>query len=282
MRQEHTLRNIGIVVKNNVQEAKELGQEIAQFLKKNRINVHFEDNKGKEKLISKSDLILVLGGDGTFLSVARQMQKKSIPILGINMGQLGFLTEVKKNEVFDALNLLLKKKILFQERSLIECKLIRKKQIILNSIVVNDMVISKGAIARIFDTRVEVDTKLVTHIKGDGLIVSTPTGSTAYSLAAGGPIILPNVPALVLTPICPHSLTLRPIVVPETSVLTLTPKFKSEKVILTLDGQSSFEIKNGDSIQLRNFKKHKLKIIHSHKRDYFTILREKLKYGIRD
>jgi NAD+ kinase len=276
------IKSVGIVIKKNVPEAKRLAQEASAYLEKKKIKVVWDESIEKDDVVRRSDLILVLGGDGTFLSVARRMTSKSIPILGVNMGQLGFLTEVKKSELFEALNKALKGKLPASERMMLECTLMRGGKTVTKTTVVNDVVVSKGAIARIFDIQVLIDDMLVTNIKADGLIVSTPTGSTAYSLAAGGPIVTPHVPAMILAPICPHSLTLRPLVISEDSEITIVPQYKSGTVILTLDGQSSFDLRPGDTIKVTKFKKHPLRILHSPDRDYYSLLREKLKYGYRD
>lgn len=277
-----SIKAVGIVVKKNVPEATKLAHDAAAFLEKKKIKVVFDEHAEKGDIIKKVDMMLVLGGDGTFLSVARRMIAKSIPILGVNMGQLGFLTEVKKTELFAALEKALRGRLPTSERVMLECALIRKGKTLLKTPIVNDVVVSKGAIARIFDMQVLIDGLLVTNIKADGLIVSTPTGSTAYCLAAGGPIVAPHVPAMVLAPICPHSLTLRPLVVSEESEITIIPQYKSGSVVLTLDGQSSVDLKAADMIRITKYKKHPIRILHSPERDYYSLLREKLKYGYRD
>ncbi len=272
-------KKVGIVVKQKVLEAQKLADQTVEFLRTQSI----ETLSGPtDNLIQKCDFIIVLGGDGTFLSVARRMIKRSIPILGVNMGQLGFLTEIKKSELFQKLSRALRGGLQISERALLECTLKRNQKAISKTIVVNDVVISKGAIARIFDMQVSVDKLLVSNIKADGLIVSTPTGSTAYCLAASGPLVEPSVPAMVIVPVCPHSLTLRPLVIRDNSMITVIPQYKSGNVILTLDGQTSYELKSKDEVKITKFKKHTLKIFHTKERDYFSLLREKLKYGYRD
>ncbi len=237
----------------------------------------------KEELVDHCDLIVVLGGDGTFLSIARLMKNHTIPVMGINMGQLGFLTEIKKHETIQTLGDIIDGiPPLIHERALLEVTLVRKDKVIFQGPVVNDAVISKGAIARIIGIQIWVNDKWVHNIRADGIIVSTTTGSTAYSLAAGGPIIEPSVPALVLTPICPHSLTLRPLVIPDTSIVRICLNHRPGHVLLTLDGQDAVDMKEDDVVTIRRYKKHSLKIISSPSRDYFSLLREKLKFGIRD
>jgi NAD+ kinase len=272
----------GIVVKKSNPEATKLASEVAQFLTSKKKKILSNDSISIESLILKADILLVFGGDGTLISVARRMVQKSIPILGINMGQLGFLTEIKKNEIFEQLTLVLKGKFEISERALLECTLKRKGKTLIKAPFVNDVVLSKGSIARIFDLKILCDGNEVTQFKGDGLIVSTPTGSTAYNLAAGGPIVSPAVEALILTPICPHSLTQRPLILPDQSKICVVPQTKSDSIHLTLDGQTSIELHSGDEIFVTRYKKHLIKLIHSKNRDYFSILREKLKYGFRD
>jgi NAD+ kinase len=237
----------------------------------------------KNELVDHCDLIVVLGGDGTFLSIARLMKNHSVPVMGINLGQLGFLTEIKKHETIQTLGDIIDgAPPLIHERALLEVTLVRKDKVVFQGPVVNDAVISKGAIARIIGVQIWVNDKWVHNIRADGIIVSTTTGSTAYSLAAGGPIIDPSVPALVLTPICPHSLTLRPLVIPDTSVVRMCLNHRPGHVLLTLDGQDAVDMKEDDIVTIRRFKKHSLKIVASPTRDYFSLLREKLKFGIRD
>lgn len=277
-----SIKTVGIVVKHNVPEARKLALEAKAFLERKGRRVYLDGDQQTDEIIRKSDLMLVLGGDGTFLSVARRMIRRSIPILGVNMGQLGFLTEIKKTEMLEALDSALKRRLEIRERTMIECTHSRGDKRLSRTIVVNDVVVSRGAIARIFDMRVQVDGKLVANIKADGLIVSTPTGSTAYCLAAGGPIIVPEVAAMEIAPICPHSLTLRPLIIPDKSEIMIIPQYKSGTVVLTLDGQSSADLRSGDVITITKFAQHPLRVLKSRERDYYSLLREKLKYGYRD
>ncbi|MBI2607070.1 MAG: NAD(+)/NADH kinase [Deltaproteobacteria bacterium] len=288
------IRKVGIVIKQKVTEANTLALEAAAYLKKRDVAVAFASEsqdvcllatgttcESKDELIRTCDLIVVFGGDGTFISIARLMAERSVPILGVNMGQLGFLTEFKKTEVHGGLEAALAGKLQTSERMMLECTLRRGDRTIVQIPVVNDVVITKGEIARIFDLEVSIDAKPVTTMKGDGLIIATPSGSTAYCLAAGGPILEPSVPAIAMVAICPHSLTLRPLILHDSSKITLIPQFKGGRVILTLDGQASYEIELGDTILVTRHEKHPLKILCSPQRDYFSLLREKLKYGYR-
>jgi NAD+ kinase len=290
-------RRIGFVIKHHHNEAHAFAIQLAKFVLTQKVRVYFatESKKTaqklkskvkiipKHKLVDNTDLIIVLGGDGTFISIARLMKTKSIPIMGINMGQLGFLTEIKKTEAMDTLKSLLKGRSLpISKRGLLEVKVLRKKKVVFQGPVVNDAVISKGAIARIIGLGVAVNGKWSHDFRADGMIVSTPTGSTAYSLAAGGPIIEPTLSAMILTPICPHSLTIRPLVISDKSTVQICLEQKPGHVYLTLDGQDAVDLKQGDVVSIAQFKKHTIKLIYSQKRDYFGLLREKLNFGMRD
>ena len=237
----------------------------------------------KPRLVEVSDLIIVLGGDGTLLSIARLMKNRSVPVLGINMGQLGFLTETKRSEAFERVDQLLSgEKPIISERVLLEVTLCRNDKVVFSGPVVNDVVISKGAIARIIGMEIRVDHQIVNEVRADGIIISTPTGSTAYSLAAGGPIVEPSLRALIITPICPHTLTQRPLVVPDDREIQVCLRQRPGHVVLTLDGQDVVDMKEDDVVSIRRFKKHALKLITSPTRDYYSLLREKLKFGLRD
>lgn len=289
-------KTIGFVVKRNHAEAAEMAQDLAQSLVERGVTVLFADEsqalcskmKGvrcvaKPELVPLCDLIVVLGGDGTYLSIARLMRERSVPVLGVNMGQLGFLTEVKKSEAASTLDAILQgTKLTVSERTLLAVAVIRQGEQIFEGMVVNDAVISKGAIARIIGLDVHIDGVWAHSVRADGLIVSTPTGSTAYSLAAGGPIIMPQVPATVLTPICPHSLTQRPLVLPQTAQIEICLKQRPGHVLLTLDGQDAIDLVEGDLVRVETFTKHRLKLVTAGTRDYFGLLREKLNFGVRD
>jgi NAD+ kinase len=298
------IKKIGLVIKHHQSKAAEFAAQVAEFILLKKVHLYFAQESQtlakalsktlihgtkmirivpKEDLVKHCDLIVVLGGDGTFLSIARLMKSRSVPVMGINMGQLGFLTEIKKHETFQTLSDIINGiPPLTHERALLEVTLIRKDKVVFQGPVVNDAVISKGAIARIIGIQIWVNDKWVHNIRADGIIVSTTTGSTAYSLAAGGPIIDPAVPALVLTPICPHSLTLRPLVIPDSSIVRMCLNHRPGHVLLTLDGQDAVDMKEDDIVTVHRFKKHSLKIVASPTRDYFSLLREKLKFGIRD
>lgn len=235
----------------------------------------------EEEISEQAELVVVLGGDGTLISVARLFSGKDVPILGVNLGSLGFLTEITLEELYTRLEKCLEGNPRVSERMMLEVTLHREGQEIEKCHVLNDMVINKGALARIVDLETRVNCHFLTTYKADGLIVSTPTGSTGYSLSAGGPIIHPLMSCIAITPICPHTLTNRPIVVTDESVIsiTVTSSF-DEKVYLTLDGQVGFELREGDSVEVRKALK-TTSLVMSRSRDYFEILRTKLKWGER-
>jgi NAD+ kinase len=304
------VRKVGFVIKHHQPEAASLAAELSQYILGRGIDLAFARESAevarevsqmmrnydvgssragrvqvvpKPRLVDVSDLIIVLGGDGTFLSIARLMKNRSVPVLGINMGQLGFLTETKRSEAFERVDQLLSgERPVISDRVLLEVTLIRNNKVVFSGPVVNDVVISKGAIARIIGMEILIDHQVVNEMRADGIIVSTPTGSTAYSLAAGGPIVEPSLPALILTPICPHALTQRPLVVPDDRELQILLKQRPGHVLLTLDGQDVVDMKEDDIVRIRRFTKHSLKLITSPSRAYYSLLREKLKFGLRD
>jgi len=235
----------------------------------------------EDEILNQAELVVVLGGDGTLISVARLFSGRDVPILGVNLGSLGFLTEITVEELYTRLEKVLEGNPRVSERMMLEVTLHREGQEIEKGHVLNDMVINKGALARIVDLETKVNRHFLTTYKADGLIVSTPTGSTGYSLSAGGPIIHPLMSCIVITPICPHTLTNRPIVVTDESVISITVASSfDEKVYLTLDGQVGFELREGDSVEVRRALK-TTALVMSRTRDYFEVLRTKLKWGER-
>jgi NAD+ kinase len=230
---------------------------------------------------NQAELVVVLGGDGTLISVARLFSGRDVPILGVNLGSLGFLTEITVEELYTRLEKVLEGNPRVSERMMLEVTLHREGQEIEKCHVLNDMVINKGALARIVDLETKVNRHFLTTYKADGLIISTPTGSTGYSLSAGGPIIHPLMSCIVITPICPHTLTNRPIVVTDESIISITVASSfDEKVYLTLDGQVGFELREGDSVEVRKALE-TTALVMSKTRDYFEVLRTKLKWGER-
>jgi len=225
----------------------------------------------REKLPAKSDLVVVLGGDGTLLSVAHRAALADVPIMGVNLGRLGFLTEIPLDETRLTLDALLAGNTdIISVRTLIAARFRRRIHNCLNDVVIN-----KGAVARMIQIGIRIDGREVAVLKADGLIVSTPTGSTAYSLSAGGPIIQPRVAALVLSPICPHTLAFRPMVIAAESRISLKLLTGGEEVSLTLDGQRGTLLKENDEIEIRRSDA-VLRLITSPRRNYFDLVKEKL------
>jgi len=228
----------------------------------------------RDELAISCDLILLFGGDGTFLSVAASAVVSGIPIAGVNLGNMGFLTEIKKESLYEDLQAMI-----FSGKPTVSSRSVLKiSGCVSESIALNDLVVNKGNISRIIQLKLDIDHLPVARIEGDGLIVATPTGSTAYSLSAGGPILTPLVKGLVITPICPHSLTFRPLVVPDHSIIEITLLSDIQDVYLTIDGQKVFPMLTGEICRVETNKR-PLQIISGQNLSYFTILREKLNWG---
>ncbi len=231
-------------------------------------------------LPSRVDLLLVLGGDGTLLATARALGEREVPILPVNLGQLGFLTSVTLQELYPVLEEVLEGRHRISERILLQTDVYRGGKLIHSHQALNEAVINKAALARIVDFDLEVDGNYVCSYKADGLIISTPTGSTGYSLSAGGPIVYPVVAAFVVTPICPHALTNRPLVIPDSLHLRVKFGEGEQSLFLTIDGQVGFELEHQDEIELRKAPR-TLQLVRPQRKTYFEILRNKLKWGER-
>ncbi|HWX94818.1 MAG TPA: NAD(+)/NADH kinase [Terriglobales bacterium] len=225
------------------------------------------------------DFVIVLGGDGTLLSTSRAVAKAGIPVLGVNLGSLGFLTEVPLPELYDALEEVDQKRASVESRSLVQCQLMREGNCLMSYAALNDVIVNKSAIARLNDYDLYIDKVFVTEYKADGLILSTPTGSTAYSMAAGGPILTPSVDAFVITPVSPHSLTHRPLVVRDSVEIEIVVKTGEEQAYLSLDGQVGMPVRDGDRIVCRKAE-YQVQLLRIRKA-FFEVLRTKLKWGQR-
>jgi NAD+ kinase len=228
--------------------------------------------------VMKFDLIAVIGGDGTMLRAARLVAYHNIPIVGINMGTFGYLTEVNLNESRQAFELILKGDYVTEKRMMLDVSIFRGEDLIGSGIVLNDVVINRGNLSRIVELETAIDQQYLTTYKADGLIISTPTGSTAYSLSAGGPIVFPGKELIIVNPICPHTLTNRPIVIPEDANVQMTLRTKGAGATATLDGQESYRICPGDVMHVKK-SKHVTKLVLSPHRSYGEILRSKLGWG---
>lgn len=287
------IKCVGVVVKPNHKEAWATACELSDWLEKRGIELigkpHEEaervnaeicdiDAVKAEKFQSEADLIVVLGGDGTMISAARLVGNREVLVLGINYGSLGYLTEFRIEEMFSALEDILEGRYELDRRVMLEVEHRRGGQLLARGRVLNDVVINKAILARIIEIEVSLNNLFVNSFRADGLIVSTPTGSTAYNLSAGGPIVYPSMNAVVLTPICPFTLTNRPIVVPDEAEITLRLKNESDGVVLTLDGQIGHSMKTDDSVSIRKSPT-TFNLVQPPNRNYFDVLRNKLKWG---
>jgi len=280
------MKKIGIFIKKGVPEALDVVNDLLLCLKEKRLKFFIEEEaasslgiKGIQgRLIpSKVDMIVVFGGDGTILSVARLVGSRSVPILGVNLGSLGFITEISKDEVCGSINNILSGKYGFEERIMLIANVYRNGKKLKQHNALNDIVLHKSALARMIELDIHINNKYVTTFKADGLIISTPTGSTAHSLSAGGPILYPTLESFLMTPICPHTLTSRPIVLPDAFALDISIK-KGDDVYLTLDGQEGLPLKVNDKVKIKKAD-YKTRFLHLHDRDYFKVLRTKLNWG---
>jgi len=285
------IKTVGIISRPRRDEAAAVVPQLVQWLEAHRIAVYHDAEasaaagskqreRSREELPGLADVLIVLGGDGTLLAAARMLGERDVPILPVNLGGLGFLTSVQLAELYPILEQVVAGQSRISERTLLEAELIRGGKTVERQRAMNDAVINKGALARIIDMDLHIDGGYVCSYRADGLILSTPTGSTAYSLSAGGPIIYPTVEAFVVTPICPHALTNRPLVIPDTVRVEVETRGSEEPAFLTLDGQIGFELKAGDRVAVTKAPK-KLRLVRPARRTYFEILRNKLKWGER-
>lgn len=281
------MQHVAIIYKRFRADAKRLAEELAEWFQQQRIAVFCEQNiddsqfgQGNPKIDipAATDMAVVLGGDGTFLSVARFLEDRPTPIIGVNLGGLGFLTEISEEDCFQELEQILAGKYEIEERMRLQVKIQRDRREIFRQSVVNDVVINKGALARIVDVKISIDDRYLTHYRADGLIVATPTGSTAYNLSAGGPIVYPTAHSTILTPICPFTLTNRPIILPSDVSIQVELGERIKDVTLTCDGQVGCQLASSDQIII-SAAPNPLRLIKTPAVDYFEILRTKLKWG---
>ncbi|HOS96554.1 MAG TPA: NAD(+)/NADH kinase [Deltaproteobacteria bacterium] len=280
------MMNVGLVCKEGNSEALALSARVFQWMRDNAVPCLMEDHlsahlsEGRTLDVWRNaDILVVVGGDGTILRAVRMSIPRRIPILGIHMGYLGFLSEVTENEFVKALEDMKAGRYTLDERTMLEVSLHRGDTVVASQSVLNDLVINKGALARIIDIEVWTDNAFITAYRADGLIVSTPTGSTAYNLAAGGPIVHPHVGALILNPICPHVLSNRSIVLPDSQEVIVVVKSgrESDRIYLTLDGQMGYPLLADDRIRVRRGAMRAV-MVRFPQRTYFEILRSKLKW----
>jgi NAD+ kinase len=284
------IKTVGIISKPNVPAAVGIIPNLLEWLSARGIAARIDQQTAeyapgleglpREDVPEGCDLVIVLGGDGTLLSAARSIGKREIPLFPVNLGGLGFLTAITIDSLFPELERAFQGEHRIARRKLLEVEVVRQGEVVATYEALNDAVLAKSALARMIDLDTHVDEQFVCAYKADGLIISTPTGSTAYSLSAGGPIIFPSVPAICLTPICPHMLTNRPVLVPETSVIRILSHGPDDSVYLTIDGQVGTQIHDGDTIVCRS-SRYSLLLVRPPHQMFFDVLRQKLKWGER-
>ncbi|WP_457567327.1 NAD(+)/NADH kinase [Desulfurobacterium sp.] len=292
-KRKNRYKNVGIISNPTKKNAGEGVKKIVKLLLEKKVTVWTEEETASllPEELAKSvkivdrvclpdrvEVMIVLGGDGTFLNVARLIDKKPVPILGVNFGTLGFLTELTMEEIEESIDKLLSGKFIVENRPVIRVKLTRKNGHVAIYRCVNEVVIKRDTLARIIEVELKANGKFVSTFRGDGLIIATPTGSTAYSLSAGGPIIFPTLSAMLITPICPHTLTMRPLVIDGNIVLTAQLKTTSETVMVIFDGQEGIELRKGDRLDIAK-SPYDLLILRDPEKSYYQTLREKLHWG---
>lgn len=286
MSDQNQFRRVAVVAKRVSGEALRAAAELAEWLERRGVEVAMDKSipQPENKLAShiyepgeSYDLVVVLGGDGTLLSVARELGGR-VPILGVNLGNLGFLAEIGRAELYPSLIAALAGHYELEERVLLEVELCRARGDKAQYRVLNDAVVTKSALARIVELTLKADGRLVSSYRADGLIISTPTGSTAYNLSAGGPIVHPQLPVVVVTPICPHTLSQRPIVVPDSSAIEVRLETPREEVWLTLDGQEGTALDVGDTICVKRSAE-TVHLVKTSGRTFYDSLRHKLHWG---
>ena len=286
------MNRVGIVAKVDRPQAREVVARLVEWLTERGKQPLLEKETAelfahpgtafrKPDLPAQSELLVVLGGDGTLLSMARLVGDLGVPILGVNLGGLGFLTATAEAELIPTVEALFRGEMLVEDRMMLAARVRRGEERLTEHVALNDVVITKSARARMTDLSVSLGEEFVTRVKADGLIVATPTGSTAYNLSAGGPIVQPVVDAIVLTPIAPHMLTNRPIVIPASSLVRVQPLMTDrDELYVTFDGQAGYELRAGDEVQIQSAKR-RVRLLRPSTRSYFEVLRQKLKWNER-
>jgi NAD+ kinase len=284
------MKCVGIIAKHTDPRAESIVSDLCRWLEERGKSVVLDRETAalvgrtnfvvRSKIPERCDFLIVIGGDGTLLSAARVVGASGKPILGVNMGSLGFMTAITLEEIYPALERIFRFDFDYEERMMLVAHVHRLGERVANYTVLNDVVINKGALAKIIDIKVTVGEMYLSTFKADGLIISTPTGSTGYSLAAQGPIIYPTMNTILITPICPHTLTFRPLVIPDGLIIRAELCSRETDVFLTIDGQVGFGLREGDVIEVKRAEA-PLRFFRSPFRDYFTVLRTKLKWGER-
>jgi len=275
----NSVRKVGIVAKKQEQRVRRVMNETVQWLRDRNIYVVTEpesEDASPDFISADMDALIVLGGDGTLLRAARLVGERGVPIVGINLGSLGFLTEVRMDERYAALEALCDGRFVIEERGMLQAEVSRDESTLSRYLALNDVVINKGALSRLIELEIRIGEQPAIFTRSDGLIISTPTGSTAYSLAAGGPIMYPTLEAIIVTSICPHSLTNRPLVMPDRQELRVR-LMRGRDVMLTVDGQVGMSLRPNDCIRLKRAAA-PLKLLLPFRKRFFDILNEKLQW----
>lgn len=270
------IKVVGIQYNPAKSQGKQSAEEIARWLTQKKIAVFINETDSAK--LKRADFIIALGGDGTILHEARRIAPLGIPILGVNLGTLGFLTSLDFVDLSEALEKIFKKKYRWEERLMLEIDVYHRDKKLKSFLALNDAVIHNGVNARVINLALEVSKQFVTTYRGDGVIISTPTGSTAYSLAAGGPIVYPLLPVILVTPICPHSLSQRPIIISEKEEIQIIVQSGEQDCIFSADGQEAMPLEKEDKVVIRKAK-HRLQLIIVSEKSYFEVLRDKLSWG---
>ncbi len=286
----HTIKHVAIIAKPGATAGKQLVPELVGWLAAKGITASLDEHAAdyvgssdwlpRQQVVRGAHLVIVLGGDGTLLAAARAVGDSGIPVFSVNLGSLGFLTALTIEELYPELEKALRGELRMGLRRMLSCQIVRDDIEIAHYDALNDVVLTKAALARVIDLETYVDNHFICRYKADGLIIATPTGSTAYSLSAGGPIIFPSVAALAITPICPHMLTNRPVIVSDSSVIQVVARGEDDSIWLTVDGQVGQPLQQGDKLICKSSHK-TINLIRPPKMLYFDVLRAKLHWGER-
>lgn len=270
-----TVHNAAIITKKDDERSDRYAKTLSSWLQERNIGVIHNN------IDATLDMVIVLGGDGTLLHIAEKAARHGIPVLGINLGNLGFLTELTENETFEALDHILSNKVMIENRLMLKARLVSGGHTTAYRYALNDVVINKNVLDRLLNLSTVADKEFITTYKADGLIFSSPTGSTAYNLSAGGPLVYPGLATITVTPICPFMLSSRPIILPADKRIKtrFDARHNTENAQVIIDGQAFWEMKNNDELEIETAE-HFLQLIVSSTRDYFTILRNKLHWGV--
>lgn len=281
------MHRVGLFLNLSKNNALNVATSLARWLKENNYEVFTESSivnklglpveyNNLEELAKNIELAITLGGDGTLLNVARKLAPYEIPVLGINLGHLGFLTEIEVPDLFSDLELLKRGKFYIDKRMMVEAKVFREEKFVKNFLALNDVVVTKGPFARLIRLKTSVNDAYVDTFNADGLIIATPTGSTAYSLSAGGPLVAPNVEVLILTPICPHTLQNRSMIISPHDSVTIQVVAEHQEIMLTVDGQLGYRLQPYDKVVVKK-SKHYTKLVRIKSRSFYDVLRKKLR-----